>query len=223
MTSYTLKRTAQPPQLSGDWDGSIWSQADTGLIAHYLPNSTAHHPRVQFRMLYDAAWVYVLFRVEDQFVRCVQTEFNGSVCRDSCTEFFVEPIAGKGYFNFEVNCGGTMLCYYVEDAERVGEGFRKSTALTPEQGAQVRLYHSLPQVVEPEISEPTLWFNEIHIPVAMLEEFTGPIGDPAGQTWRANLYKCGDETSQPHWGTWAPIEGESFHVPQYFAPLVFEA
>jgi len=222
MANYTIRRTPEPPSLSGDWDGALWSHAETGAISHYLLNSSDHHPLVQFRMLYDAAWVYVLFRVEDRFVRCVQTEFNGPVCRDSCTEFFVEPRAGKGYFNFEVNCGGTMLCYYIEDATRTPTGFVKSVALTPEEGAQVRIYHSVPSVIEPEIAEATTWFNEIHIPLAMLEGHVGPLGDPAGQVWRANLYKCGDDTSHPHWGTWAPIEGESFHVPQYFAELRFE-
>jgi hypothetical protein len=223
MSLYTIKRTPEAPQLDGDWDGPIWSHAETGLIGHYLPNSSDHHPPVQFRMLYDAAWVYLLFRVEDRFVRCVEREFNGSVCRDSCVEFFVEPVAGKGYFNFEVNCGGTMLCYYVEDPTRTDDGFEKFTALTAEEGATVRIYHSLPSVVEPEVAGPVTWFNEIHTPLALLEGHVGALGDPAGQTWRANLYKCGDETSHPHWGTWAPIVGESFHAPEYFAPIAFEA
>lgn len=222
MTPYTIKRTAAAPGRDGNWDGPVWSAAHTGIIANYLPNSSDHHPQVEFRMLYDASWLYLLFRVaDDRYIRCVHTEFNSAVCRDSCTEFFVEPNAG-GYFNFEVNCGGTMLVYYIQDATRVGEGFAQSTALTAEEAAQVQVYHSLPAVVEPELPGPVTWYNEIHIPLALLAKYAGTLGDPAGQTWRANLYKCGDETSHPHWGTWAPIEGESFHVPQFFAPLVFE-
>jgi hypothetical protein len=220
--SYLVKRTGEAPGLLGDWEGTAWREAEVGQITHYLANSSDHRPVTQFKLLYDAAGVYVLFRVEDRYVRCVETEFNGPVCRDSCTEFFVEPVAGKGYFNFEINCGGTMLCYYIEDATRVGEGFRRSIALTAAEGEMVRRYHSLPAVVESEITEPVTWFNEFHIPLALLEGHVGPLGDLAGQTWRGNLYKCGDDTSHPHWGTWAPIEGFSFHVPQYFAPLRFE-
>lgn len=223
MTSYSIRRTLVPPALDGNWDGPIWGRAETGLIGHFLPNSSDHRPLTQFRLLYDADWLYVVFRVEDRHVRCVETEFNGPVCRDSCTEFFVEPRPGRGYLNFEVNCGGTMLCYHVEDPAPTPGGFRKSEALTPEEGAQVRIYPSLPSVVEPEIAEPVTWLNEIHIPRAVLEGRVGPLGDPSGQVWRANLYKCGDETSHPHWATWAPIEGLSFHVPQFFAPLIFEA
>lgn len=220
--SYLVKRTGAAPGLLGDWEGAVWGAAEVGQITHFLTNSSDHRPVTQFKLLYDAAWVYVLFRVEDRYVRCVHTEFNGPVCRDSCTEFFVEPVAGKGYFNFEVNCGGAMLCYYIEDATRVGEGFRRSTALTAAEGEMVRRYHSLPAVVEPEITEPVTWYNELHIPLALLEGHVGPLGDLAGQTWRGNLYKCGDDTSHPHWGAWAPIAGFSFHVPEYFAPLRFE-
>ncbi len=224
MPTYTVRRTPEPPSLKGDWDGPIWRQAETGTLDHFVPTSSDHRPKVQFRLLYDAEWIYVLFRVEDRYVRCVETKFNGSVCQDSCTEFFVQPRPDKGYFNFEVNCGGNMLCYYIEDPSPSPQGeFAKYTPLTPEQGAQVRRYHSLPAVVDPEITEPVTWLNEIHIPLALLETFTGPLGDPAGQEWRANLYKCGDKTSHPHWATWAPIEGGSFHQPHFFAPLRFAA
>ncbi len=135
MPSYTVRRTPEPPTLDGDWDSPTWGRSETGLIGHFLPNSSDHRPLVRFRILYDAAWVYLLFRVEDRFVRCVQTEFNGAVCRDSCTEFFVEPRPDRGYFNFEVNCGGTMLCYHVEDPTPTATGFRKRAPLTPKEGA----------------------------------------------------------------------------------------
>jgi hypothetical protein len=46
----------------------------------------------------------------------------------------------------------------------------------------------------------------------------------SGQAWRGNFYKCGDETSHPHWGMWAPIrEGFTFHQPRFFGTLHFEA
>ena len=40
---------------------------------------------------------------------------------------------------------------------------------------------------------------EFSIPFAVLEEYIGPLGAAAGQVWRANFYKCGSETSHPHW------------------------
>ena len=51
----------------------------------------------------------------------------------------------------------------------------------------------------------------------------GPIGDPAGRTWPANVRKCGDETPHLRWDTRAPTESASFHVPQGFGPPFLEA
>ena len=37
-----------------------------------------------------------------------------------------------------------------------------------------------------------------------------------------NFFKCADDSSHPHWASWAPIgEALNFHQPQYFAPLRF--
>ncbi|MHB9132752.1 MAG: carbohydrate-binding family 9-like protein [Armatimonadota bacterium] len=222
--SYLIRRTAEHPSLQGEWDSAIWQSAETGALTHFVRQEVSdHRPRVQFRMLYDNDGLYLIFRVEDRYVRSVVTELNGSVCRDSCTEFFVRPKPEHGYFNFEVNCGGAMLCYYIEDPTVVqGVGFTKSQPLTMEDAALVQIYHSMPAVVDPEITEPTIWFNEIHISRVLLEKYVGPLGELAGQEWQANLYKCADATSHPHWATWSPIQGASFHQPQYFAPLSFE-
>jgi hypothetical protein len=40
----------------------------------------------------------------------------------------------------------------------------------------------------------------------------------------ANLYKCGDNLTTPHFLSWNPIHTEKpdFHVPQYFGELDFE-
>jgi len=222
MEPYVIRRAPTPPSLRGEWESTPWNYAEAGTIAHFTPRSSSHRPRVQFRLLYDPEWIYLIFRVEDRYVRCVHTGFNDPVCRDSCTEFFVEPPLNKGYLNFEINCGGAMLCYHIEDATRTPDGFAKYSPLTPEEGALVRIYHSIPEVVEPEITEEVTWVNEVHIPIRLFEGRFGPLGDLAGQEWRGNLYKCGDETSHPHWATWAPIEGGNFHQPRFFGPLRFE-
>ena len=41
--------------------------------------------------------------------------------------------------------------------------------------------------------------------------------------WRGNAFKCADETSHPHWASWAPIgEALNFHAPGWFGDLDFE-
>ncbi len=47
------------------------------------------------------------------------------MCRDSCVELFLEPKPGRGYFNFEFNCAGTLMACHVEDPTRAGRRFQK--------------------------------------------------------------------------------------------------
>ena len=219
---YTIQRTDQSP-LDADWDTAPWNDAELLTVSHFHPARPAkHQPLTQAKVLYDAEGVYVFFRVEDHYVRAVQTGYNANVCWDSCVEFFVEPVAGKGYFNFEINAGGHLLCSYGITAAVAPDGEAASTPLTDDQLDQVTIHHSLPSVVEPEITEPTTWTIRYRVPIQVLEDYVGPIGDPVGQTWRANFYKCGDQTSHPHWASWAPLgDVLSFHLPEYFQPIRF--
>lgn len=219
---YTVRRATSRPSLRGHWDELAWSRAETARLAHFHSEGSGHQPVVDVKVLHDSSSVFVMFRVSDRYVRCARTKYQDMVCNDSCVEFFVQPKPDAGYFNFEINCGGTMLLYYILPSP---EGFDNAQREeVPERlGGTVTIFHSMPEVVEPEITEPTEWVVEYEIPVSLLEQYVGTLGDPAGQTWRGNFYKCGDETSHPHWAMWAPVrEGFSFHQPQFFGELHFE-
>jgi hypothetical protein len=220
---YRIRRAVAPPEGQARWEGPMWSRAETLDIDRYYAKSSEHRPRVQARALYDDAALHVLFRVEDRYVRSTHTEYNAMVCRDSCVEFFVEPKPDKGYFNFEINCGGTLHLSYIEDPTRRPGGFAKFTPVPEEVARRIRIHATMPRVVEPEIAEPVEWRVEYAVPLAVFEEFVGALGALPGQVWRGNFYKCADETSHPHWASWSPIEGElNFHQPRYFGRLRFE-
>jgi Carbohydrate-binding family 9 len=172
-------------------------------------------------VLHDNRNIHVAFRVEDRFVRCVHERYQSMVCEDSCVEFFVEPRPGRGYFNFEINGGGTMLLYFIEDPNPGnGKLFRKFREVPIELGGMVKIQTSLPARIDPEITESITWMLKLSVPREVLEAFAGPLGDWSGQQWRGNLFKCGDKTSQPHWASWAPIGSElAFHNPAYFAAI----
>ena len=42
--------------------------------------------------------------------------------------------------------------------------------------------------------------------------------------WRANVYKCADKSSHPHWLTWNRVDRvkPDFHRPEFFGTLVFK-
>lgn len=174
------------------------------------------------RLLYDADNLYLRFRVEDCHVVAHYTRFQEPVWKDSCVEFFAQPRPSGGYFNFEINCGGTLLCSYIEDPTRTPDGFARFTRMAPGHGERIRITHSLPVTVMPEQLGPIVWHIACQIPLAALEPYTGPLGPLAGQAWHGNFYKCADDSSHPHWASWAPIGEElNFHQPDHFAPIRF--
>jgi hypothetical protein len=217
-----LVRAARPgPRLENTWDDPAWATAEPLEIAHFRPEGSNHRPRVRARLLHDGATLSGLFRVEDRHVRSVHTRFGEPVYQDSCVEIFLQPKAGRGYLNFEMNAGGALLASHVTDHRRTPEGFAAFTRLTEEDGRQVAVRSSLPPVVEPEIEGPVDWQLAFSIPATLLEKYVGPIGPLAGQEWRANLYKCGDRTSHPHWASWSPVDALNFHLPHCFGTLRF--
>lgn len=217
--NYTVHKTAAPPALDGAFTTGAWGSAEEGAVGLFHPTSSNHRPDARFRLLHDGRHVYVRFQVADRYVRSVQTACQGSVCADSCAEFFVRPRADRGYFNFEINAGGTLLLYYIRDATRTPQGFADYEEVSGEWSRQVRIWHSLPAVVEPERPEPVTWHLGYAIPVALLEAYAGPLRPLSGQTWRANFFKCGDQTSHPHWASWAPLTALNFHLPECFGEL----
>jgi hypothetical protein len=220
---YPIPPASATPSLKGKWKEPAWRDVPVARISHFHRRSSRHHPRVEAKLTYTPKALHVFFRVRDRYVRCIRTKYQASVCQDSCVEFFVQPKPGKGYFNFEINCGGTMLLYYIENAGRTEKGFIKSRPVPWKVAGNITVFHSLPRVVDPEISGPREWTLEYRIPLRLFETYVGSLGILAGQVWKGNLYKCADDTSHPHWASWAPIGAElNFHVPKYFRPLRFQ-
>lgn len=219
---YTVKKIENPIGFEDAFGQSPWAQAELGRVTHFREESSDHRPDACFRLLHNETHLFIRFQVADRYVRSVQTEYQSPVCTDSCTEFFVRPRPDKGYFNFEVNAGGTLLLYYVEDPTRTPTGFKKRQSVTAEWSKKIVMWHSLPKVVDPTITDPVDWGNGWIIPVALLEAYAGPLGTLSGQHWQANFYKCGGDASHPHWASWSPVSELNFHLPACFGDLIFE-
>jgi len=87
-------------------------------------SSRPHHfPEAEAMLKYDDNYIYVIFKVKDQYVRAVAKEINGKVWQDSCVEFFFTPGPDtlRGYFNLEVNCKGIFLFeYHTNNGSKAG-------------------------------------------------------------------------------------------------------
>ncbi len=209
-----------PHTIDADWDKAAWQGILPLQLNHFMGERPKHFPRVLSKLAYDDEAIYVIFRVEDRYVRAVAQDHQGPVFKDSCVEFFFSPGTDSkdGYFNLEMNCGGTMLFHHQPKPRT------NSQNILPDDIAQIEVAHSLPTIVDPEITDPTTWVVEYRIPFEILAKYHELEKPESGSVWRANLYKCADDTSHPHWLTWAPVEFSrpNFHLPEYFGTLKFQ-
>ncbi len=218
---HTIAFTNIPPDIAEPWDSAVWKAAPALQVSCYRQEGSNHHPHTQCKLLYDRENIYGIFRVSDRHVRCIHTGFQSAVYKDSCVEFFLQPKNAGGYFNFEFNCGGALLASYVTDPTRTSGTVRGFIPLTPDEDLQIKRSSNLPRIIEPEITGHIIWYLEFSIPFAVLEKYAGVLTGISGEIWRANFYKCGNDTSHPHWGSWSPLSELNFHLPAEFGIIRF--
>ena len=169
-----------------------------------------YKPSVTVRLGYSSSALAILFEVEEDHVRAVTMEDCGPVWEDSCCEFFVADPAGNGYFNFEMNCVGTLLAAK-RQSQTVFE-FLSETQL-----AEIQRLSSLPHAqIDSVGAGQKYWIAEV-IPFSILG-----LGE-APKSIMANFYKCGDKCEKPHFLSMAPIDTPSpcFHCPEFFQEVKF--
>ena len=155
---------------------------------------------------HDRETLYVRLFAAERDIRAEYRKQLSPVWRDSCLEFFFAPDNSGRYFNFEINPNGILwtalgrsrtdrAVLYREDAET----FFGIRAARTDVGWEASFRIPLP-------------FLRLFVPEA---SFTG--------SWRANVYKCGDDTVRPHYLSWNPVTSETpdFHRPQDFGVMVF--
>lgn len=207
-------------QDSWDWDKAPWKNTQAYLLTHYMGERPSHFPQTRVKLVYDSDALYLMFQVQDQYVRAQALRDQDPVCQDSCVEFFFIPHSDKslGYFNLEINCGGTLLFHFQKEP-------RKNPVVLSEQICRkMNRFHSLPKTVDPEIKTPVQWEVGCRIPFDLLTPFARVVKPGPGAVWQVNFYKCADKSSHPHWLTWAPVDHPvpDFHRPGCFGRLHFK-
>lgn len=220
MKKYIVKYFDGELKINSDWNKKEWKDIQAIELSNTMGNVPKYLPKTKVKMMYNKKYIYVIFKVEDKFIRSVNTEINSKVSDDCCVEFFFTPAmdVSFGYFNLEVNSGGTPLIRF-QKKHNVGK-----VELTIDDIKKIKIAHSLPKIVEPEIVESTTWTVEYKIPITMLKKYFSITEPSSGVKWRANFYQCADKTSNPHYLSWNKVENEipNFHLPEYFGEIEFE-
>ena len=141
--------------------------------------------------------------------KAVYTFYNQPVYLDSCLEFFVNfNPAQPCYMNFEMNANGAFLAAIRTDRKHKTPIHERISDLPPVKAK-----------IEKDSWSVTVFFSD-----RFIGELFGKDTFRPGDTFTGNFYKCGDETPQPHYGMWSPVETETpdFHQPSYFGTFRLE-
>lgn len=171
-------------------------------------------PQVSFRMAHNSKAIFIRFDVKENYTLARIRKDNDEVWTDSCVEFFLS-LDESGYYNFEFTCIGKALA-----------GFRKerphATHGSPEIMHSIQRYSSLGSSNFEEKTGENNWSLTVAIPVSAL--FKHNVKQLNGLKAKANVYKCGDNLSKPHFLSWQPIDtpAPDFHVPEFFTEIEFK-
>lgn len=180
----------------------LWEEVEPLEINHALWQ-TNYRPYAFAKLAYiehDA--LYLNMFVEEKNPKATYTQLNDPVYKDSCLECFINvaPELGDQYLNIEVNANGAMLM-----------GFGSSR-------------HNR-QALEPDFA-PFIFHNDKGWGFTLIlpEDFLIHMFSRVSDTWKANFYKCGDETAEVHFLSWHVIETEKpdFHRPEWFGTMTVE-
>ena len=176
----------------------------------------SYKPQVSFRIAHDDSLMFLKYYVKEEHILAKQSEPNTAVHRDSCVEFFVDPMQDGNYYNFEFNCIGTTHLAY---GPRRGERTFIPTEMIK---SQIKTWSTLGNVPFEEKSGIYEWEMVIVIPSSI---FTYNEGFSFSKlTSNANFYKCGDDSTKKHYLSWNPVKtpNPDFHRPEHFGLLKFE-
>lgn len=190
-----------------------WDIVEPLIIENYPWYMKGKKQLTTVKMALSKRCIHISVDCEDAHSSAQVTEFNGSVCEDSCFEFFLTPNEKRGsaYLNFEINCCKTLHLGY-------GMAGGPRNLVSKNQGSRVEIESSIIGPTKEEQADDRSWQLKVVIPIDLIEEISG---ESISKTlWYGNFYRCGGKT-EPQFATWQPIISEqpAFHKPKQFGEL----
>lgn len=188
------------------------------------PEAYPYCPQVEVALAHTGGQLLVHFRVSEQCLRAMADGDGGRVWEDSCCELFLQPAASPAtpdaapatpYYNIECNCAGTLLL-------AKGESRHGRQPASPTIMQSISRWTSLGRDQIPLTDGPASWDLALIIPASAL--FDAGLTDFTGLSMRANIYKCGDRLTTPHFLSLFPVRTKTpdFHRPEFFQDIHFQ-
>lgn len=169
-----------------------------------------YKPVVAFDIARSEKNLYIRYFVRGNSLKAFYEMDGSPVYTDSCVEFFMKQVDDTEYYNFEFNCIGTC------DASRRQSRDLK-VSLSAAEYASIRRYSSLEHISFPEKRGVHSWELVVSIPFTVM----GLDPDNLPGKIMGNFYKCADNTENPHFVSWNPINlaKPNFHCPDFFGEI----
>ena len=170
-------------------------------------------PDTAFSIARSKTHIAILYHVRGLDLRALALEDNGPVWEDSCCEFFIADPSDGTYYNFEMNCIGTLL-----GAKRKSR--TECTHFPSSELSRVVRHSTLARKARELEGKIFGWSVGMCIPMDLIG--INPQNLPSSA--KANFYKCGDKTAHPHFLSWNRIEAPApdFHRPDQFGEIIFQ-
>jgi len=171
-------------------------------------------PEVNVEMTVEKDSIHLCFNVKEKGIRAEIKKINGPVHTDSCVEFFISPFSDGNYYNFEFNCIGIAHVEY-------GPNRENRINLPEEVVKKIKTSSTLGNKTIPSKEGNFSWSLDITIPSECF--IHDKIKSFKDLNSRANFFKCGDKTIEPHYLSWKPIKTPSpdFHSYDFLYKLDF--
>ncbi|RIX51217.1 hypothetical protein D3P08_17245 [Paenibacillus nanensis] len=184
-------------------------------VRHYKWMPAHHAIKVRAALSYTPDELQISFRAYEDSPLIRFTRHNDMVYKDSCVECFLQPAphADARYLNLEMNAAGTLRI-------GIGTGRHDRDYLELEDLPPMHIRTELG--LRDEATGETYWTARLRIPMKWLESLFPDFRPVPGAKLRANFYKCGDETSRPHYGSWSAVYSDTpdFHLSEDFGWLL---
>ncbi|MEE1043251.1 MAG: carbohydrate-binding family 9-like protein [Clostridia bacterium] len=199
---YIIKKTENDIKCIND---KGWDNAEVAVIDTInWEGECGCPPKTTAKLLYNDFGLYVRMETDEKPLLARYTEQNSPVHTDSCMEFFFRPNENDPrYLNFEFNPFGTM--YFAIRTSR--EDFAHID--------KDKKFFNVKSYVDDK-----KWVLQFCVPFSFIDEVFGS----HSTTIYGNLYKCGDETENPHYATYYPIKSDEpdYHRPECFDKFILE-
>lgn len=198
---YIIKKTENKINCIND---KAWENANIANIDTINWQGYGDVPKTYAKLLYSDYGIHVRLETDENPVLARFRNQNDAVCNDSCMELFIRFNENDPrYFNFEFNPFGTMYLAL------------RTSRFDSVHPTEDKKYFDVKSYVDDK-----KWVLQFTIPFEFINEKLG------GHTKKmyANIYKCGDETINPHYATYYPISTETpdYHRPEFFGEFILE-